>query len=759
MKQIVATPHTYNKTTGVIVLTGLSIGRDQLLLIVNTTRNVTYYNFADPATTLQAFTQNSGYSLPGGASTSITLNSSVISASASHSNFDALTIYYDDKSQELNELPYIKVNINVTNTNSDTLVSNVFLRRIGEYSYESIRYQGNEDEAYLKVILETPTESSQKAWRLYALGSYADLQGLVAVGFPQNAGSDHGDPFPPKTGWYLETGITGTLSISYEQPATQNVNVTNAGLSVSVSNFPAVATQTTLASVDTRLSNIDSDLGSTSESAATTDTATAGINGLLKRLLQRITTLIYPPFASGSFDNAGAQSSAIDCGGYDYLVQHITGGGGGHNRPIQWSNDNTSWVSGGAVFRYNTAGGSITTGANAHWEALGDALGVGSGLYVIPVVGRYWRIGAGASGGGGWTHNWYLHKGPFPGIAEEGIGARNSTAATTDTSDVGLNGLLKRLLQRLTTLLPANLTVSSTRLLVDGSGVTQPVSIASVPSHPVTGPLTDTQLRATAVPISGTVTANTGLTPLTDTQLRATAVPVSLASVPSHAVTGPLTNTELRATAVTSSVNNAGWKLLVSKTWNANQDSINNLDITGYSELAFVLSSGAGTNTTVEVLSAGPSEDFYWIFGDSTTLTYSASNKIYFTPIQFLSNLYVSLGNWDDSETQQIYIYGRSSTSITTNKAISATAFNRTDFTSTTPSAALSYNQYNRLGLTIYNEGPANLFVSVGATCTSTNYQVRLSAGDYWECPAHQAMLYHSAVFQSTGTARVTQIY
>jgi hypothetical protein len=54
---------------------------------------------------------------------------------------------------------------------------------------------------------------------------------------------------------------------------------------------------------------------------------------------------------------------------------------------------------------------------------------------------------------------------------------------------------------------------------------------------PVSGPLTDTQLRATAVPVSGTVTA-TG--PLTDAELRAAAVPVS----------GPLTDTELRATAV-----------------------------------------------------------------------------------------------------------------------------------------------------------------------------------------------------------------
>lgn len=53
-----------------------------------------------------------------------------------------------------------------------------------------------------------------------------------------------------------------------------------------------------------------------------------------------------------------------------------------------------------------------------------------------------------------------------------------------------------------------------------------------------TGPLTDTQLRATPVPISGTVTATTG--GLTDTQLRATAVPVS----------GPLTDTQIRATAL-----------------------------------------------------------------------------------------------------------------------------------------------------------------------------------------------------------------
>jgi hypothetical protein len=58
------------------------------------------------------------------------------------------------------------------------------------------------------------------------------------------------------------------------------------------------------------------------------------------------------------------------------------------------------------------------------------------------------------------------------------------------------------------------------------------------------GMLTDAELRATPVPISGTVT--TSVSPLTDTQLRATAVPVS----GTVAVTGGLTDAELRATAV-----------------------------------------------------------------------------------------------------------------------------------------------------------------------------------------------------------------
>ena len=67
---------------------------------------------------------------------------------------------------------------------------------------------------------------------------------------------------------------------------------------------------------------------------------------------------------------------------------------------------------------------------------------------------------------------------------------------------------------------------------------------------PVSGPLTDTQIRASALSVSG---------PLTDTQLRLTAVPVSGPATDAEIrataipVSGPLTDTQLRAAAISVS--------------------------------------------------------------------------------------------------------------------------------------------------------------------------------------------------------------
>lgn len=67
---------------------------------------------------------------------------------------------------------------------------------------------------------------------------------------------------------------------------------------------------------------------------------------------------------------------------------------------------------------------------------------------------------------------------------------------------------------------------------------------ALIAGLPTASPLTDSQLRATAVPVSGTVTASG---PLTDTQLRASAVSVDS----SRPATATLTNVSSSASSVT----------------------------------------------------------------------------------------------------------------------------------------------------------------------------------------------------------------
>ena len=98
------------------------------------------------------------------------------------------------------------------------------------------------------------------------------------------------------------------------------------------------------------------------------------------------------------------------------------------------------------------------------------------------------------------------------------------------------------------------------------------------------------------------------------------------------------------------------------------------------------------------------------------------------------------------------------SNSVVTFYPMQGTAVSNTNFTSTTASTTLVSAVAGREVLTVFSEGPGNLFISSGATCTTISYQVRLSAGDYWECPAGQLSLAHTAVFATAGTARVTQV-
>jgi fibronectin-binding autotransporter adhesin len=90
--------------------------------------------------------------------------------------------------------------------------------------------------------------------------------------------------------------------------------------------------------------------------------------------------------------------------------------------------------------------------------------------------------------------------------------------------------------------------------------------------------------------------------------------------------------------------------------------------------------------------------------------------------------------------------------------AVQGTAVTTSNFTSTTASTVLASFNATREVLTIFNEGAGNLHICAGATCTTIAYQVRLSAGDYYEVPNHQTTITHSAVFATAGTARICQV-
>jgi len=98
-----------------------------------------------------------------------------------------------------------------------------------------------------------------------------------------------------------------------------------------------------------------------------------------------------------------------------------------------------------------------------------------------------------------------------------------------------------------------------------------------------------------------------------------------------------------------------------------------------------------------------------------------------------------------------------SNTAVTVYPAQGTTVTN-SNFTSLTSSTSLVSAVVGRKVLTVFNEGAGNLHLSPGATCTTISYQVRLSAGDYWECPQGQLSLAHTAVFATAGTARITEV-
>jgi hypothetical protein len=86
-----------------------------------------------------------------------------------------------------------------------------------------------------------------------------------------------------------------------------------------------------------------------------------------------------------------------------------------------------------------------------------------------------------------------------------------------------------------------------------------------------------------------------------------------------------------------------------------------------------------------------------------------------------------------------------------------ATTANKTNVAAAVASTVLLAANAVRTGASIYNDSPAELIVSMGATASATNFSVDMLPGAYFEVPANYTGVISGLWAAATGFARVTE--
>ena len=160
------------------------------------------------------------------------------------------------------------------------------------------------------------------------------------------------------------------------------------GQATSANSAPVVLST----SQETMLSNLDTDLGSTSETAPASDTATSGLNGRLQRVAQRLTTLIEDIFVTGQSAQTAtvnniltttSGTAASDLTGYRTASVQVVSTGTAGTFIFEGSNDNTNFQAIPVFSQLILTGTPITAAITATATQL---------IYVFPVNVRYIRL-------------------------------------------------------------------------------------------------------------------------------------------------------------------------------------------------------------------------------------------------------------------------------------------------------------------------------------------------------------------------------
>lgn len=302
-------------------------------------------------------------------------------------------------------------------------------------------------------------------------------------------------------------------------------------------------------------------------------------------------------------------------------------------------------------------------------------------------------------------------------------------------------------------------------LKVDGSATTQPVSAASLPlpsgaataarqdtgntslaaidtklggTLAVSGPLTDAQLRAVAVPVSGTFWQTTQ--------------PVSLASVPSHDVTNAGTFAVQAAQTTASSLN----AQVVGNVASGGADSGNPVKV------------GGVFNTTQPTLTSGQRGDVQMTSRAETRVAISANATMAncATPADAQTNTsglqtQARLMSYNGATWDMLRGDTTNGLDVDVTRLPRAATATITSVNDSATNATLLSANANRLGATIYNDSDQALYVKLGTTATATDFTVKLAAGGYFELPGptvYSGRIDGIWASDSTGAARVTEL-
>lgn len=284
-------------------------------------------------------------------------------------------------------------------------------------------------------------------------------------------------------------------------------------------------------------------------------------------------------------------------------------------------------------------------------------------------------------------------------------------------------------------------------------------------SGTLVSPLTDTQLRATPVPVSGTVTASG---PLTDAQLRASAVPVSAASLPLPSGASTLAEQQTQTTSlqliddVVHATNGAISKFVAiggqrddAVTITATENAVAPVRITEYRAMQVCLFGSGG----VEVGSSAT----YGLQVDVTRGSLTETNSA-----AIAASLAI-VDDWDESDRCKVnpivggagIAGGAGDVGSTTTRIVpgGCTTGTTTTVNDTTTSTTLLASNSNRLGATIFNDSTADLYVKFGTTASSSSFAVKIAPYGYYEVPFHYSGVI-SGIWSSntSGQAVITEL-